>query len=165
MQWIFLRPARTLSDSGSCSILESMRSPGRRRKCLHCKEHFLPNPRAAERHRYCLKAACRKARKRAAQRAWLAKPENRNYFRDAKNAQRVRDWQKAHPGYWKNTARYRRRTLHYDNESRLDSSFWTRFLMGSGPARLPMKRFRARGTLSGFCCAFCSSSRTEAGSI
>ena len=45
------------------------------------------------------------------QRAWLAKPENRNYFRDDKNAERVRDWQKAHPGYWKNTARYRRRTL------------------------------------------------------
>ncbi len=91
-----------------------MRSPGRRRKCLHCKELFLPDPRAAGRQRYCLKAECRKTRKRAAQRAWLAKPENRNYFRDAKNAQRVRDWQKAHPGYWKNTTRYRRRTLQDD---------------------------------------------------
>jgi hypothetical protein len=47
-------------------------------------------------------------------RAWLAKPENHNYFRDAKNAERVRDWQQAHPGYWKNTARYRRRTLQDD---------------------------------------------------
>jgi hypothetical protein len=45
------------------------------------------------------------------QRAWLAKPENENYFRDDKNAERVRNWQKDHPGYWKNTARYRRRTL------------------------------------------------------
>ena len=88
-----------------------MRLPSRRRKCLHCKELFLPNPRAAEWQRYCLKGECRKARKRAVQRAWLAKPENRNYFRDASNAQRVRDWQKAHPGYWKNTTRYRRRTL------------------------------------------------------
>jgi hypothetical protein len=44
-------------------------------------------------------------------RAWLAKPENQNYFRDAKNAERARDWQKEHPGYWKNTTRYRRRTL------------------------------------------------------
>jgi hypothetical protein len=43
--------------------------------------------------------------------AWLAKLENQDYFRDAKNAERVRDWQKAHPGYWKKTARYRRRTL------------------------------------------------------
>jgi hypothetical protein len=41
----------------------------------------------------------------------LAQPENQNYFRDAKNAERVRDWQKEHPGYWKNTTRYRRRTL------------------------------------------------------
>ena len=45
------------------------------------------------------------------QRAWLAKPENRNYFRDTANAERVRNWQKVHPGYWKNTMRYRRRTL------------------------------------------------------
>ena len=44
-------------------------------------------------------------------RAWLAKPENQNYFRDDQNAERARDWQKEHPGYWKNTARYRRRTL------------------------------------------------------
>ena len=47
-------------------------------------------------------------------RAWLAKPENQNYFRDAKNAERARDWQKEHPGYWKNTTRYRRRTLQDD---------------------------------------------------
>jgi hypothetical protein len=46
--------------------------------------------------------------------AWLARPENRNYFRDTRNAERVRDWQQQHPGYWKNTARYRRRTLQDD---------------------------------------------------
>jgi hypothetical protein len=78
---------------------------------LHCKELFLPDYRSGQRQRYCLKPGCRKARKRELMRAWLAKPENRNYFRDAKNAERVRDWQKAHPGYWKNTTRYRRRTL------------------------------------------------------
>ena len=88
-----------------------MKPPRSRRKCLNCKELFLPDYRAGERQSYCLKAECRKARKRELQRAWLAKPENQDYFRDAKNAERVRDWQKAHPGYWKNTARYRRRTL------------------------------------------------------
>ena len=82
-----------------------------RHKCLHCKELFLPNYRCGQRQRYCLKPACRKARKRELMRAWLAKPENQNYFRDAKNAERVRGWQKEHPGYWKHTARYRRRTL------------------------------------------------------
>ena len=88
-----------------------MKLPQARRKCLNCKELFLPDYRNAQRQCYCLKPQCRKARKRESQRAWLAKPENQNYFRDAKNAERVRDWQKAHPGYWKKTARYRRRTL------------------------------------------------------
>jgi len=85
-----------------------------RRKCLHCKELFLPDCRTRQRQCYCLKPECRQARKRQLMRAWLAKPENQNYFRDADNAKRARDWQKAHPGYWKNTARYRRRTLQDD---------------------------------------------------
>lgn len=88
-----------------------MKPPRARHKCLHCKELFLPDYRSGQRQRYCLKPECRKARKRELMRAWLAKPENQNYFRDARNAERVRDWQKEHPGYWKNTARYRRRTL------------------------------------------------------
>jgi hypothetical protein len=78
---------------------------------LNCKELFLPDRRGGQRQSYCFNADCRKARKRELQRAWLAKPENQNYFRDAKNAERVRDWQKEHPRYWENTARYRRRTL------------------------------------------------------
>jgi hypothetical protein len=88
-----------------------MKPPKARQKCLHCKELFLPDCRTGHRQRYCLTPECRKARKRELMRAWLAKPENRDYFRDAKNAERARTWQKAHPGYWKNTARYRRRTL------------------------------------------------------
>ncbi len=88
-----------------------MKPPRARQKCLHCKELFLPDCRTGHRQRYCLKPECRKARKRELMRAWLAKPENQNYFRDAKNAVRARDWQKEHPGYWKNTTRYRRRTL------------------------------------------------------
>lgn len=88
-----------------------MKPPRSRRKCLHFKELFLPDYRSAGRQRYCPKPECRRVRKRELMRAWLAKPENQNYFRDAKNAERVRHWQKAHPGYWKNTARCRRRTL------------------------------------------------------
>jgi hypothetical protein len=85
-----------------------------RQKCLHCKELFLPDCRTGHRQRFCLKPECRAARKRELMRAWLAKPENQNYFRDEKNAERVRNWQKEHPGYWKNTTRYRRRTLQDD---------------------------------------------------
>jgi len=88
-----------------------MKPPTIRRKCLNCKGLFLPDYRNAQRQCYCQKADCRKARKRESQRAWLAKPENQNYFRDDKNAERVRNWQQEHRGYWKNTARYRRRTL------------------------------------------------------
>ena len=91
-----------------------MKPSGRRRKCLHCKDLFLPDYRNAQRQRYCLKPECRQARKRAAQQAWLAKPANQAYFRDAQNAQRVRDWQKEHPGYWRHSARYQRRTLQDD---------------------------------------------------
>jgi hypothetical protein len=83
----------------------------RRCQCLSCKELFLPDHRNGQRQRFCGKADCRKASKRQSQKAWLAKPENQQYFRDAKNAERVRDWQKDHPGYWKNTARYQGRTL------------------------------------------------------
>ena len=45
------------------------------------------------------------------QRRWLSQPQNRDYFRDAENAARVRRWQRAHPGYWRHTARYGGRTL------------------------------------------------------
>jgi hypothetical protein len=92
-------------------IVEPMKTPKHRRNCLHCKQLFLPDCRSGQRQRFCGQTDCRKASKRYSQRAWLAKPQNQNYFRDAQNAERVRHWQKEHPGYWENTARYRRRTL------------------------------------------------------
>jgi hypothetical protein len=80
-----------------------MKTQKRPCKCFHCKEHFLPDYRHRERQRFCSKPDCQKA--------WLAKPGNENYFRDKENAKRVREWQEAHPGYWRNTARWRHRTL------------------------------------------------------
>ena len=88
-----------------------MNKPHHHGKCLNCNELFVANYRSRERQRFCSKADCQKARKRASQKAWLAKPENQNYFRDAEHAARIRQWQKAHPDYWKNSARRRRRTL------------------------------------------------------
>ena len=88
-----------------------MSTPKRRCNCLNCKGHFLPNYRSRGRQRCCSKPECQKARKRASQQAWLRKPGNEDYFRDAQNAERVREWQKAHPGYWKNGSRWRNRTL------------------------------------------------------
>jgi hypothetical protein len=83
----------------------------RKGKCLCCGDNFTVDVRNRGRQKYCAKKACRAAGKAARQRRWLAKPENRNYFREADNAARVREWQRAHPGYWRNTARYRSRTL------------------------------------------------------
>jgi hypothetical protein len=51
--------------------------------------------------RYCSKAACRKASKAASQRRWLAKAQNRDYYRGTANVERVRAWRAAHPGYWR----------------------------------------------------------------
>ena len=73
----------------------------RRRKCHCCSEFFFPDYRNQERQRYCGKPACRHASKLASQRQWLRKPANRDYFRDPENTRRVREWRKAHPGYWK----------------------------------------------------------------
>jgi hypothetical protein len=80
-------------------------------KCLCCGDIFTVDVRNRGRQKYCPKGACRAAGKAARQRRWLAKPENRNYFREPDNAARVREWQRAHPGYWRNTRRYKRRTL------------------------------------------------------
>jgi hypothetical protein len=49
----------------------------------------------------CSKPACRKESKAQSQRRWLQSPENQNYFRGPENRQRVKDWRKANPGYWR----------------------------------------------------------------
>jgi hypothetical protein len=76
--------------------------PGiKKRKCRHCRELFIPDPRNATRQRYCSKAGCRKASKAASQKRWLQKEENHDYFRSLENVQRVQHWRKEHPGYWR----------------------------------------------------------------
>jgi hypothetical protein len=74
---------------------------GNHRKCRCCKEFFVAEYRNAYHQSYCAKPGCRRASKAASQRRWLAKPANRNHFRDQENVQRVQQWRQAHPGYWK----------------------------------------------------------------
>jgi hypothetical protein len=75
------------------------------RKCVKCNEVYRPDARNRYHQRYCTKPVCRQASKAASQGRWRAKPENADYERgNAKNAARVRAWQKAHPGYWKRRA-------------------------------------------------------------
>jgi hypothetical protein len=73
----------------------------RSRKCLCCGEMFRADPRNLRHQRYCSKATCRKASKAASQRRWLAKPDNEDYFRGPENVDRVQEWRKTHPGYWR----------------------------------------------------------------
>jgi hypothetical protein len=70
-------------------------------ECLHCKELFDPNLRNRWHQKFCTKPECRAARKAESHRRWLSKPENRDHFRGADNVERVRQWRKANPGYWK----------------------------------------------------------------
>jgi hypothetical protein len=77
-----------------------MISPSRRR-CRHCRERFIPDYRNAYHQRFCSSAVCQHASKRASQRRWLCKPQNRNYFREPDNSERVRQWRQLHPGYWR----------------------------------------------------------------
>jgi hypothetical protein len=70
-------------------------------KCKHCRQLFLPDYRNRGRQEYCNKPGCREVHKKESQRRWLAKPENRNYFKGPENVNRVRQWRKAHPRYWR----------------------------------------------------------------
>lgn len=72
-----------------------------KKKCKHCKEFFIPDPRNASRQQYCSKLECRKASKAASQKRWLAKPENKDYFRGDEHKNRVYEWRKKNPGYRK----------------------------------------------------------------
>ena len=61
-----------------------------RRKCRHCGQLFRPDPRNLRHQRYCSAKECRRASKAASQRRWLAKTENRDYFRGPEQMARVR---------------------------------------------------------------------------
>ena len=69
--------------------------------CLHCREKHGCDRRNQGRQCYCGKPECRRASKAASQERWAGKAENENYFRGPENRERVRQWRKEHPGYWR----------------------------------------------------------------
>lgn len=75
--------------------------PAGQRKCCHCNQFFVPDPRHRKHQRYCVAPVCRRASKGASQTRWLQRPENRDYFRGSENVQRVQAWRAANPGYGK----------------------------------------------------------------
>lgn len=83
----------------------------RQRRCRHCKALFHPDPRNRHHQHFCSAAGCQRVRKATNQRDWSRRPANRDYWRGAQNTERVRQWRKAHPGYWKRGRGKRRGTL------------------------------------------------------
>ena len=78
-----------------------MSRPPCRRRCRCCSKMFVPDPRTADRQKYCFHPVCRLASKAASQRRWLAKDGNGDTFRGPTQVQRVQEWRRAHPGYWR----------------------------------------------------------------
>lgn len=69
--------------------------------CINCNELFIPDARNRRHQQYCSNLACRKASKRASQQRYLSSEKGKDSFRGAYHVNRVREWRKAHPGYWK----------------------------------------------------------------
>jgi len=70
-------------------------------KCCNCGRLFLPDCRNRNRQKYCKEPECRKASKVASQRKWIEKPENRDHFKGPIHVDRVREWRRKNPGYWR----------------------------------------------------------------
>lgn len=70
-------------------------------KCLHCSKVHITDPRSRGRQHYCREPECRRASKASSQRRWTSRPENANYFLGPENCERVRQWRREHPGYWR----------------------------------------------------------------
>jgi len=73
----------------------------KKKKCRHCRRLFVPDPRNINKQIYCRKPECKKASKIAGHRKWLNKPENKDYFKGPEHVERVKEWRKKNPGYWK----------------------------------------------------------------
>ena len=95
-------------------------STRRRRKCRHCGQFFRPDPRNLRHQRYCSAQVCRRASKAASQRRWLAKAENRNYFRGPEHVARVRAWRATHPGHARKGSSRRRALQEHSSTQPVD---------------------------------------------
>ena len=76
----------------------------KKRKCCNCRRLFTPDHRNRDRQKRCRAPECRKASKAISQRKWLRKSENKNYFKGPENTERVKEWRKRNPGYWKRSS-------------------------------------------------------------
>ena len=88
-----------------------MKVKRRRRRCLGCRQLFVPDPRNHYHPRWCSEPGCQHARQQADQHPWRSRPENRDYFWGAAHVDRVKTWRQKHPGYWKRPPKSAKGTL------------------------------------------------------
>ena len=93
-----------------------MRCKPSRRKCRCCRIFFRPEYRNGHHQRYCSAPACRQASKVSSQRRWAHQFSNRSHFRGESEVQRVQEWRREHPGYWKKQKPASQRTQPADPE-------------------------------------------------
>lgn len=67
-----------------------------KKRCRVCRDWYRPDPRAREGQTVCAKPACRRERKRRADRRWRA--ANPGY----RDKDKVRRWAASYPDYWQN---------------------------------------------------------------
>jgi hypothetical protein len=78
-----------------------MAHPTPKSNCQNCKRVFHPDHRNMTRQRFCSKPECRHASKVDAQRRWRQQPDNLDYFKGSVHVERVQQWRREHPGYWR----------------------------------------------------------------
>jgi len=69
--------------------------------CVWCRRPFVPEPRAAGGQVYCHRVVCRKISALTSQERWRTGKTGQAYHRGDAGVIRVREWRKAHPGYWR----------------------------------------------------------------
>jgi hypothetical protein len=81
-----------------------MAHPTQTPNCQHCKRVFHPDHRNVSRQRFCSKPDCRQASKVDSQQRWRQQPDNLDYFKGSVHVERVQQWRREHPGYWRRQA-------------------------------------------------------------
>lgn len=86
----------------------------RKRKCRNCGALYQPDYRNRRHQRYCSKKECKQESKRVRQEKWTSSEKGKDYFLGQVNVQRVQEWRKDHPGYWKRNVTKRQNALQDD---------------------------------------------------
>lgn len=76
----------------------------RKHNCLHCRQLFDPHPATRHHQRYCRNPACQKRRKAIANRRF--RQANPDYDKGPHNVERVRQWRRKNPAYWRREKRH-----------------------------------------------------------